>query len=306
MDFVHIKLFKDIANTKSISRAAQLHGISQSAATQRVQELEKTLKVRLLDRGRRPLVLTDAGRLFYDFCREVLRHKEDFDVSLDRLKGRLEGVVRVASIYSVGISELSHLEQVFSSRLPSAELRIEYLRPERIYEVILSEQADLGLLSYPEASRDIKVIPWREEEMVVAVSPGHSLAAKERVEPVDLTGEDYVGFDDDLPISRGLKRFFREHRVEVNPVMHFDNIQMIKEAVALGSGVSILPACALRFEIAQGRLVAVPLAPPGLRRPLGIIHLRRKRFNQATLSFLHLLKEEPLATQISGQLPVVP
>jgi DNA-binding transcriptional LysR family regulator len=129
--------------------------------------------------------------------------------------------------------------------------------------------------------------------MVVATAPSHPLASKALVETAELEGLDFVGFDEDLPISRELKRFLREHGVEVNPVMHFDNIQMMKEAVALGSGISILPARVLRPEIAQGRLVAIPINVPRLVRPLGIIHRRRKKFNRATQSFLQLLKEEP-------------
>jgi DNA-binding transcriptional LysR family regulator len=277
-----------------MSRGAELNDVSQSAASQSVQELERVLELTLLDRSRRPLAVTDAGRLLYDFCRDALRRKEEFEVALDQLKGQVEGVVRVASIYSVGLSELSHLEEEFSRRLPAADLRVEYLRPEKVYEAVLMDQADLGLLSYPEANKEIKVIPWRAEEMVVAVAPGHPMASLKLIELSDFMGADFVGFDEDLPISRELKRFFREHHIEVNPVMHFDNIQMIKEAVALGSGLSILPARALRPEIAQGRLVAIPLRSPGLLRPVGIIHLRRKKLNRATLSFLQLLKEEPL------------
>jgi DNA-binding transcriptional LysR family regulator len=76
----------------------------------------------------------------------------------------------------------------------------------------------------------------------------------------------------------------------MNLVMHFDNIQMIKEAVALGSGISILPARTMQTEIAQGRLVAVRLHAPELVRPVGIVHRKRKKFNRATELFLELLR----------------
>ena len=79
--------------------------------------------------------------------------------------------------------------------------------------------------------------------------------------------------------------------------MHFDNIQMIKEAVALGSGISILPARTMQAEIEQGRLVAVRLNAPGLARPVGIVHRRRKKLNRAAQGLLELLGEPDRVTE---------
>lgn len=289
-----LKLFRDIAQTRSVSRGAQLNDVSQSAASQHLRELERAFGVKLLDRSTRPLALTEAGRLYLEFCRDVLRLKEKLEAALDRLKGRVEGTVRVASIYSVGLSEMTRLEEEFARRLPDADLRVEYLRPEKVYEAILTDQADLGLVSYPESSKEIKVIPWREETMAVAAAPSHPLARTSLVRVPELDGVDFVEFDEDLPISREVKRFLEEQGVEVHPVMHFDNIQTMKEAVALDTGVSILPERILRADVEQGRLAAIPIEAPGLVRPLGIIHRRRKKFNRATQSFLYLLREEPL------------
>jgi len=75
---------------------------------------------------------------------------------------------------------------------------------------------DLGLVSYPEPTREISVIPWRQEEMVVAMSPSHSLANREAVMAVDLQGVDFIAFDEDLPIRREVDRYLRVYGVEVN------------------------------------------------------------------------------------------
>jgi LysR family transcriptional regulator, transcriptional activator of the cysJI operon len=166
---------------------------------------------------------------------------------------------------------------------------VEYMRPDKIYNAVLNDAADLGLVSYPQSSRDIAAIPWREEEMQLAVAPSHPLASRTEVYPADLNGQDFIAFDEDLSIRRELDRFLRAQGIEIHPVMHFDNIQMIKEAVALGSGVSILPARTMQAEIAQGRLVAVRLQAPDLARPVGVVHRKRKKFNRATQAFLELL-----------------
>jgi LysR family transcriptional regulator, transcriptional activator of the cysJI operon len=294
MDLDHLKLFKDIAQTRSFSRGASLNDVSQSAASQHVQELEHQFGITLLDRSTRPLTVTEPGKLYLDMCRDVLRKRDEFLVELERMKSEVEGSVRVASIYSVGLSEMSRLEQEFSRRHPQARLEVEYLRPEKVYEAVVSDQVDLGLMSYAEPTKEVRVLPWREEQMVVAVSPHHPLANRAEVRPEDLDGLDFVGFDDDLPIRRDIDRFLREQRVHVNVTLHFDNLQMIKEAVAHGSGVSIMPARIMEEEVRQGRLVPVPIAGFQLFRPVGIVHRRKKRFHRAGQAFLELLQEPPI------------
>ena len=298
MLFDNLKLFRDIAQSKSVSRGASMNEISQSAASQYIQETERRLGVTLFDRTTRPLTLTPAGKLFYDLCRDALRREEQFQVQLESLKGLVEGAVRVASIYSVGLSEMSRLQDEFGVRFPNAQLHVDYLRPDKVYESVLTDQADLGLVSYPLGTKDLAVIAWREEEMAVAAPPSHPLAGKAVLVPADLEGQDFIGFDEDLSIRRELDRFLRDQGIEIRMTMQFDNIQMIKEAVALGSGISILPARTMQAEIAQGRLVSIPLHAPELVRPVGIVHRKRKRFSNAVQSFLELLLEQPAPTRL--------
>ena len=292
MTLDHLKLFRDVALARSMTRGAEICGVSQSAASQQLQETERVLGVDLLDRGTRPFELTEAGRLYYEFCRDVLRRKEEFDGQLDQLKGRVQGTVRVAAIYSVGISDMARLEMEVGARMPEAQLLVEYLRPEKVYDAVVTDQADLGLVSYPESNREVTAIPWREDRMMLAAAPSHPLAAKDKLVPSDLAQGDFVAFDDDLRVGREVKRYLKDAGIPVNVVMHFDNTQTLKEAVILGAGVSILPVRVLRNDIEQGRLVTIPIEGCTLVRPLGIIHRRRKTFNQATQVFLELLQQE--------------
>ena len=293
MNLDNLRIFRDIAQNRSLSRAASANEISQSAVSQHIQELEKTFGAELLDRSTRPLKVTEAGQLYLSFCKDVLRRKEEFDAALEQLKNEVEGTVRVASIYSVGLNEMVQLEQEFARRQPAARLEVEYLRPEKVYSAVLADEADLGLVSYPEPSREINVIDWRREQMVLAVSPYHPFAERTVITPAELNGIDFIGFDEELPIRREVERFFKDHSIEVNQQFHFDNLQMIKEAVAHRVGVSIMPARAMLEEMGQGRLVGVPIAAEELYRPLGIIHRKKKKFPRVTQAFLDLLVEQP-------------
>ena len=292
MTFENLILFRDIVQERSVSRGAALNGVSQPAASQHLREIEERMGVTLLDRSTRPFTLTPAGKLYFQMCRDVLQRHEEFQVSLEGLKVEVEGTVHIASIYSVGISEMARLKEEFSRRFPQANLEVEYLRPDKGYEAVLADRADLGFVSYPQASRLLAVIPFRQEQMAVVVGPSHPLAQRAAVRPKEIEGCSFVAFDEDLPIRQGIDRFLREQGVAVNVAMHFDNIQMIKEAVALGSGISVLPVRPLRAEIDRGRLVAIPFDSE-LTRPIGIIHRRRKKMHRAARCFLELLELQP-------------
>jgi DNA-binding transcriptional LysR family regulator len=291
----NLRLIRDVAHHHSVSKAAHLNGITQSAASQRIRELETQLGVEIFDHSRRPLTVTEAGKLYLDYCRDVLRRHDELETALHELTKDSSGTVRLAAIYSVGLSEISEIEERFATRLPDAELRISYLRPDKVYEAVMEDEADLGLMSYVESSRDVVALPWREEEMVVAVAPNHRFAKRKSIPASALDRELFVGFDEDLPINNQIERYLRDHKVNVEMALHFDNLQMVKEAVAHGAGISIVPKRAMRDELLQRRMIALRLDPAELYRPVRIIHRRRKVFNQVSKEFLTLLREDEVS-----------
>ncbi len=291
MTLSNLRLIRDVAHYQSVSKAAKLSDLSQSAASQALQEVERELGVAIFDRTRRPLAVTAAGKICLDYCKDMLRRHEVLQAELASIRKQVDGTVSIAAIYSVGLSEMSRIEERFAQRFPDAELAVQYLRPERVWEAVVRDEADLGLMSYAESSRDVVALPWRDEEMVVVVSPDHPLARQNSARALDLAGESFVGFDDDLPIQQQISRYLKDHRVEVEVVLRFDNIEMIKQAVAHGAGISIMPERVMREDMLQGRLMALPLEPPELFRPVRIVHRRRKAFSDVMIGFLELLQE---------------
>lgn len=292
VDTEHLRLFRDIVWQRSISKGATLSGISQSAASQHLQDLERRLGLTLLDRSTRPFSVTYAGELYLNMCQDVLRRCEEFEADVERIRNEVTGTLRVAAIYSVGLSTMNDVENAFRNRFPGATLELSYLRPDRLYQSVLNEECELGLISYPEGSREIAVLPWLDEWMVLGLSPSHPLAGKQSVRPEDLNGVTFIDFDPDLPIRRHIDRFLREWSIRVRHSMSFDNIQMIKEALMLGRGVSILPLRMMDAEIREGKLTGVRIEAEGLVRPLGVIHLKRRPFSQVAEHFCTMLREE--------------
>jgi DNA-binding transcriptional LysR family regulator len=217
------------------------------------------------------------------------------------LHDEVAGRVRVASIYSVGLHHMNRYLQQFLSQYPKANVRLEYLHPDRVYDAVENGQADLGLVSYPKSSRTIKAIGWRDEPMVLVCAPSHRFAKRQRISLEEIAGEPMISFDSDLTIRREIDRALNEHRTDLRVVMEFDNIETIKRAIEIDAGVALLPAPTVVREVEAGTLVAVPLSTDKLVRPLGIIHRRGKDLGVTVRRFIELLRTEgkSLAVQTS-------
>jgi len=287
-----LRLYCDVVRLRSFSRAAAASGVSQSAASQAVQQLEAELDATLLDRSRRPLEPTAEGRGFYDACRGLLTGFEKARAALAASRQRVEGTVRVAAIYSVGLHDMSRHMQPFMAAYPNARVLLECLHPHKVVEAVLNDEADLGILSYPAASRALEVLPLREEPMMVVTHPSHPLARRRRVSPADLDGARFVAFDHDLPIRRAIDRALKQHGVKVDVAMEFDNVETIKQAIGIAAGISILPAPTVQKESEMKTLAAVELALPGLVRPVAIIHRRGRHLTAAVSRFIAQLRDD--------------
>ncbi|MBI3121146.1 MAG: LysR family transcriptional regulator substrate-binding protein, partial [candidate division NC10 bacterium] len=231
------------------------------------------------------------GRTFYEGCRALLQGFEKVRAEIASTRTQVTGSVRVAAIYSVGIHILSDHMQRFMSLYPQVKVRLEYLHPHKVVDAVLNDEADLGILSYPPANRSLTILPWRSETMVFVCHPTHRLARRKIITAADLNGENFIAFDADLRIRKPIDRCLRQHDARVKVIMEFDNIETIKQAIAIGAGVGILPRPTILKEAGNRTLAAVPLAMPELVRPLGIIHRRGKLFTPTIGRFLELLRQ---------------
>ncbi len=298
MQLESLKIFCDVVRWASFSRGAAENNLSQSSASQAVHQLELRLGVKLIDRSKRPLVVTAQGKVFYEGCKDLVGRYFEVENRVKALEdsSNVVGTVGVASIYSVGLHQLSRFVKTFGEGYPGADVRLEYLHPTRVVESVVNGIAELGLISFPKRWPELTVIPWRVEEMVLAVHPSHPLAGRDVIDIRELDGETFVSYDGELSIRRALDRSLRYHDVSFTVALEFDNIENIKRAVEIPAGVAILPEPTLSREVEAGTLVAVridgqdPNHP--LRRPLAIIHRRHHQLGLTATRFLKLLTEE--------------
>jgi DNA-binding transcriptional LysR family regulator len=284
-----LRLYCDVVRHRSFSRGAEDNFVSQSAASQAVAQLETQLGATLIDRTKRPFVVTPEGAAFHEACRGIVEAWDRAKAAVGATKAQVDGTVRVAAIYSVGLHDVSRHMQRFMSLHPDARVLLECLHPHKVVEAVLNEEADVGIMSYPPANRALSVVPLRDEPMAFVCHPTHRLARRTLVGAADLAGEPFVAFDPDLAIRKAIDRALRQANVRVNVVMAFDNIETIKQAVIIDAGVTILPRHTVEGEVGVGALQVVPL-DIALHRPVGLVHRRRKAMSPTVARFIELLR----------------
>jgi DNA-binding transcriptional LysR family regulator len=287
-----LKIFCDVVEHKSFSRAADENDIAQSSASQVVQGLERRLGVQLLDRSTRPFGLTPEGQRFYDGCRDIVRRYEQLEEEIRTLHDAEARSLVVASIYSVGLHHMSAFMQRFSAEHPRAQVRLEYLHPHRVCEVVANGDADLGIVSYAKETEALGAIPWRSEPMVIVCHPQHRLAREKSLSLKGIAGESFVAFESGLAIRDAIDRALVRAHAEVNIALEFDNIETMKRAIEIDAGVSVLPEPSVRREIALGSLAKVGITGDALVRPLGIVHRRDRVLGELASQFIGLLKAD--------------
>jgi DNA-binding transcriptional LysR family regulator len=289
MHMKYMKIFADLGRCRSFSLTAEMNDITQAAVSRVVSQLEKQLAVGLVDRSTRPLQLTGPGMIFLDGCRNLVEQYKELEAAVSASQSRMSLNIRIAAIYSIGLRDMSRYVESFKQLNPGVEVHIEYLHPAQIYERVLDGNADFGLVSYAQQARNLAVLPWREEEMLLACSPDHPLARNRSIKLAQLNGQSYVGFSRELPIRQNIDRFLRQQKIEVEVILEFDNIECVKKALEIGSGVALLPEPMLKNEVESGTLVAVPLSGRRLVRPLSVIYRKNPELGRPASSFISLI-----------------
>src|SRR5438128_9267057 len=225
MHLESLRLYCDVVRLRSFSKGAELNFVSQSAASQAVQQLETQVGATLIDRPKRPFAVSPQGQALYEACRSMLEAWEKAKAEVAEVKARLDGTVRVAAIYSVGLHDVSRPMQQFASLYPEAHVQLECLHPHKVVEAVASGEADLGIMSYPPSDRALTVVPLRVEPMAVVCHPNHRFARRRLVMPGDLNGERFIAFDRSLPIRKAIDRALRRHDGRPTLPLVFDHLR---------------------------------------------------------------------------------
>ena len=292
MQIENFKIFADLVETKSFSKAAKLNGITQSAVSQQARAMERSFKTLMIDRSQKQFHLTREGQRVYDAAKEILHGYEKLQSELQEMKKIISGTIRISTIYSIGLHELPPYIKKFLHDYPSVNVRIEYRRSNLVYEDILHNSVDFGLVAFPQRVRQIEVIPFRNDRLILIAHPNHPLAKGGDVDIRTLAVHKFIGFDPDIPTRKAVDQIFRDYKLEITPVMEFDNIETVKRAVEIDHGIAIVPQATVVQEVRQGTLVTVNFKGKEFTRPLAILHRKGRVLTPAMKKFIDTLNVE--------------
>ncbi len=291
MQIESLKVFCDLAETESFTKAAQINGVTQSAVSQQISSLERTFKSLLIERSKKKFRLTREGQVLYDYSKQIIQTYESLHSKLQELKDIISGTIRVATIYSIGLHDLPPYIKKFMKVYPTVNVHVEYRRANQVYEDVLGNVVDLGLVAYPVKDAKLEIIPLRKEPLVLISHPQHPFSKLKAIKLKQLIGQKFIGFEPDIPTRKALDKILKEYDVSVNNVMEFDNIETVKRAVEIDAGVSIVPQGTVAQEVTKQTLAAVPLEDGTFFRPLAMIYKKNKVLSPAMKQFLTILKD---------------
>ncbi len=290
-----LKVFCDLVEMQSFSLAAERNFVTQSAVSQQIRTLEEKFKRRLLERvrGRREVRLTTAGEVFYREAKNVLESYNQLNESMSSMVGKISGVVKVATVYSVGLHELPPVVREFMTKFPSAKIDLEYSRTTRVMRDVLNGTIELGVIAFPEARRGLTIVPMHSDRLVLICPPNHEFAEREEVKVKELQGLDFVLFERDIPTRKATDKILKSYGVEVRKAAEFDNIETIKRAVEVGFGLAIVPHPSVMDEERNGQLSVIKFAEKDWIRPVGVVYRTDRNLSLAAKKFVQLLEKQP-------------
>ena len=289
MQIENFKIFADLVETKSFSKSAKLNSITQSAVSQQARAMERNFKTLLIDRSQKQFQLTREGQKVYESAKEILHTYDQLLSELQELKKVISGTIRISTIYSIGLHELPPYIKKFLHDYPSVNVRVEYRRSNLVYEDILHNAVDFGLVAFPAKHRQIEMLPFRNDHLVLITHPNHPLANAGELDLRQLASQRFIGFDPDIPTRKAVDQIFRENKLEIEPVMEFDNIETVKRAVEIDHGVAVVPLATVAQELHSGALSAVHFKGKDFTRPLAILHRKGRVLTPAMKKFIEIL-----------------
>ena len=290
MQIESLKVFCDLVETESFTKAAHINNVTQSAVSQQVSAMERIFNSLLVERSKKHFRLTREGQILYDYSKQAV---QTFDLLLSKLqeiKDIISGNIRVATVYSIGLHDLQPYLKKYLKAYPTVNVHVEYRRANTVYEDVLGNVVDLGLVAFPQKTTNIEIIPLHKYAMILICHPRHALAGKKSVKVKDLAGQKFISFEPDMPTRRALDKVFREHGVAIQHAMEFDNVETVKRAVEIDAGIAIVPRSTVLQELADKTLVEVKFEGVDMDRPWAVLYKRNKVLTPAMKEFIETLK----------------
>ncbi|MDT3670273.1 MAG: LysR family transcriptional regulator [Aromatoleum sp.] len=295
-----LAIFAATARTGSISRAAELSAISQSAASSSLAEFERQFDVQLFDRVGRSLRLNELGERLLPRAMELLDRADDIEALLHGRAGF--GTLDIGATLTIGNYLATLIGAEFLQRHPDARIRLEVHNTATIVQQVAGFELDLGLIEGRSQHPDLVTAPWLDDELVVFCAPSHPMAQRRPATADELLDQPWILRE----IGSGTRETFDqatrhlERRLDVR--LELEHTEAIKRAVESGLGIGCISRMALREAFRRGSLVAIETPWLDLRRRFHFLWHRQKFQTAGMKAFLDLCREMTAGARRSDEI----
>jgi len=290
VEFDQLSFFLAVAQEGSFSRAAEKVGRTQPALSLALKRLEEELGERLLDRGNRNVVVTEAGRVLQNYAHRLLFLREEAQSAISELRGLLRGRLRIGANESTSLYLLPDLLVAFRQAYPQIKVEVFRSNSEAIPSQVLEYGLDVGFISFDPGTAGLASDLVLRDPLVLVVPPKHPLARKRQVKVMELAKETFVAHNAKTPARTRLVEFFVEHDTPLNIAVELSTIETIKAFVVRGAGLAILPRMSVVDAISDGRLKEVRIEGLKIERAIRVVHRPEAELSHAALAFLALVR----------------
>lgn len=270
----HLRLFAAVVDHGGFTKAAAKLNLSQPAISKSLNELERQLNVRLLDRSGRSAQLTDAGQTLHARARELFGVERVAERELREIRGLKRGRLSVAASTTIATYLLPPVLGRFHRRRPSIRIRAVSANTRSVTKLLLESRVDVALVEGPVSDERIEVLPWRGDELVVIAPPDHPLLQREQVDVEELEEWQFLVREPGSGTREVSERALAGHGVRLRKTLRVGGTETIKQAVAAGLGLAIVSKAAASDQLALGRIAALTVSGLVIRRTLTRLKLR--------------------------------
>ena len=289
MEMHPLRVFLTVAAEKSFSRAAEKLLRTQPAISLSIQRLEVELGEKLIDRSAKDLLLTDAGKIVFDYARRFENLQEELENSLAELRDKSAGRLTIGANESSTLYLLDHIER-YRRQYPRVKVQIRRSLSSKIPGELLDGDLELGLLTYdPEDDRLISKVIFTDH-LAFVVSPEHPLAQRDEVSITELGGENFIAHNVVSPYRAVVLREFQRHKVPLRMDLEMPTIEAIRKMVQRNEGVAFLPHMCVSEEIGQGMLREVKVKEMTVDRKIRLVYPAKRALSHAAQAFLEVVQ----------------
>ena len=278
MTLRHFKIFVAVCDTMNMTSAAETLFMSQSAVSQAIAELEAHYGVRLFERLSRKLYLTQAGHRLLSYALHIIRMNTDVENEMKTLHENAS--IRIGASVTIGAHVLPKLVSLFNRMNPQTDIEVFEDNTERIENLILHDQVDIGLVEGETSSPDVLNRAFMNDELVLICAANHRFANLPFIEPYELEQERFIIREKGSGTRKTFEDKMSSNHLTWKAIWTCNNADTIKMAVAEGLGISVISKRAVVNEVSSGLLCQTAIKGIRFKRQFKIIYHKNKYFTE--------------------------